>query len=155
MPRLGWTLVVLGMLCVRSNAQPEDSPPARERETLDEAIALAGRQWARLPIVLTSTLPSAVSPNAEAWTVYDEACKGDRVFLYTRSGVFQCASEKHPLQHQCLLKLASVIVHESWHLEHGPDEAAAYTAQLLFLQMIEASAFLQLNEAAAAEIGAI
>jgi len=118
-------------------------------------MALAGLQPARLAVVLTPTLPRAVSPNAEAWTIYDETCKGDRIFLYTRSGVFRCASDEQPLQHQCLLKLASVIVHESWHLEHGPDEAAAYTAQLLFLQMIEASAFLQLNEAAATEMAAI
>lgn len=33
----------------------------------------------------------------------------------------------------CLLKLASIIVHEAWHFRNGPDEAGAYNAQIEFL----------------------
>jgi hypothetical protein len=40
------------------------------------------------------------------------------------------------------LKLASVIVHEVWHLKNGPDEAAAYTAQEAFLEFNQASRLL-------------
>jgi hypothetical protein len=53
------------------------------------------------------------------------------------------------------LKLASVIVHEAWHLQHGRDEAGAYDAQLIFLQMTEASATFQLNLAAAITINEV
>ena len=42
-------------------------------------------------------------------------------------------------QDRCLLKVASVIVHEAWHLRNGPDEVGAYQTQLIFLQMKEAS----------------
>jgi hypothetical protein len=100
-----WTIVVLGTLCVRSAAQEADSQPGRERTTLDQAVALTGLQRARLPILLTSTLPPTVSVRAEAWTVFDEACKGDRIFVYTRTAAFQCASDANPLQRQCLFKL--------------------------------------------------
>ena len=93
-----------------------------------------------------------MSPGAEAWTVYDEHGKGDRIFVYTRSRTFRCASVPRWDQYQCLLKLASVIVHEAWHLRNGPDEVGAYEAQLIFLQLTEASAFLQFNEAAAVNI---
>ena len=34
---------------------------------------------------------------------------------------------------QCMLKLASVLVHEAWHFRNGRDEAGAYTAQITFL----------------------
>jgi hypothetical protein len=150
-----WTIVVLGTLCVRSAAQEADSQPGRERTTLDQAVALTGLQRARLPILLTSTLPPTVSVRAEAWTVFDEACKGDRIFVYTRTAAFQCASDANPLQRQCLFKLASIVVHEAWHLRHGPSEVEAYEAQLLFLRMIEASSFQQVNPAAAVEMAAI
>jgi hypothetical protein len=34
---------------------------------------------------------------------------------------------------QALKKIASVIVHEEWHVRHGRDEAEAYAAQLTAL----------------------
>jgi hypothetical protein len=30
-------------------------------------------------------------------------------------------------------KLASILAHEEWHVKHGPDERAAYEAQLTTL----------------------
>ena len=32
-----------------------------------------------------------------------------------------------------MAKIASIIVHEEWHLRHGPDESGAYHAQLTAL----------------------
>jgi len=93
-----------------------------------------------------------VSPDAEAWTVYDEHGTGDRIFVYTRSRTFRCASATRSDQDQCLLRLASIIVHEAWHFRHGPDEAEAYEAQLAFLGLTEASAFLQASETASQDI---
>jgi hypothetical protein len=105
-----------------------------------------------LPLVLIAALPVMVSPGAEAWTVYDEHGQGDRIFVYTRGRTFRCASASRQDQDQCLLRLASIIVHEAWHLRHGPDEAEAYEAQLAFLRLTEASAFLQLSETASQDI---
>ena len=153
MRTVGWLFFVVGTSCVPSTVRATDSTPAQERAVLDRALRLAGPQlYARLPLVLTSELPGMVSPSAEAWTVFDEHGKGERIFVYTRSRTFQCASAPRRDQEQCLLKLASVIVHEAWHLRNGLDEVGAYEAQLSFLQLIEAAAFLQVNEAAAVNI---
>jgi hypothetical protein len=37
------------------------------------------------------------------------------------------------LSHECLVRLASVIVHEAWHLRYGRLETDAYGAQIIFL----------------------
>jgi hypothetical protein len=147
------SLLVVGTLVVPSVVRAADSTPAQELAALDRAFRLAGPQlYAHLPFVLISVLPRTVSPRAEAWTVYDEHGKGDRVFVYTRSRTFRCASAPRSGQDQCLLRLASILVHEAWHLRHGPDEAEAYEAQLAFLRLTEAAAFLQLSETASQDI---
>jgi hypothetical protein len=66
--------------------------------------------------------------------LYDDQGHGDRILLYTGGRTFQCASTAHDGKYQCLLRLASIMVHEAWHLNHGPNEAAAYGAQLAFLE---------------------
>ena len=153
MRNVAWLIIVVGTWCVPSTIRAADPTPAQERAVLDRALRLAGPQsYAHLPFALVSELPRTASPDAEAWTVFDEHGKGDRIFVYTRSRTFQCASAPRRDQDQCLLKLASVIVHEAWHLRNGPDEAGAYEAQLGFLQTKEASAVLQINEAAAVNI---
>ena len=139
MHRLWWALGFLGTLCMPSNAQSAYNITPDERAVLDRALIMTGLQATRLPIVLTSELPVTGSIGAEAWTVYDEDGKGDRIFVYTQSRAFRCASVLHRDQYQCLLKLASVIVHEAWHLRKGPDEATAYRAQLAFLEFNHAS----------------
>jgi hypothetical protein len=153
MRNVAWLFFVVGTSCVPSTVRAADSTPAQERAVFDRALRLAGPQlYAHLPFVLISELPWTVSPGAEAWTVFDEHGKGDRIFVYTRSRTFQCASASRRDQGQCLLKLASVIVHEAWHLRNGLDEVGAYEAQLSFLRLIEASAVFQVNEAAAVNI---
>jgi hypothetical protein len=37
-----------------------------------------------------------------------------------------------------LRKIASVLVHEEWHVRHGSDEAGAYAAQLTTLASLDA-----------------
>jgi hypothetical protein len=153
MRNVAWVFMVVGTWCVPSTIRAAGPTPAQERAVLDKALRLAGPQlYEHLPFVLVSELPRTASPGAEAWTVFDEHGKGDRIFVYTRSRTFQCASVPSRDQDQCLLKLASVIVHEAWHLRNGLDEVGAYEAQLSFLQLVEASAFLQVNEAAAVNI---
>ena len=57
---------------------------------------------------------------------------GERIFVYTGSDMFRCASRPLSMR-QCLLRLASAVVHEAWHLENGRDEEEAYEEQIAFL----------------------
>ena len=134
----GWLLVV-GTMGAPSSAQSVDGTPAPERAVLDHALVLSGLSSTHLPVALIDVFPNMGSPGAEAWTVYDESGNGDRIFVYTGGRTFQCASARHAVEYQCLLRLASIIVHEAWHLKNGPDEAAAYDAQVLFLESQRAS----------------
>ena len=105
---------------------------AIERRTLQDVLLLAALDEAHLPVVLTSVLPPSASPTAEGWTTYTADGRGERIFVYTGSDMFRCA--RWPLSmHQCLLRLASVLVHEDWHSRHGRSEAGAYEAQIAFL----------------------
>src|SRR5437879_4882241 len=114
MRNFGWMLCVVGTSCVPSTVRSAANMPTPERAVLERAIALAGPHLhADLPIVLTSVLPPTVSANAEAWTVYDEPCKGARIFVYTGSRAFRCASGPERLRYQCDLKVASIVVHEA------------------------------------------
>jgi hypothetical protein len=115
---------------VGSPAWADDSVARAHQAVLDRAVILAGLQFTRPPLVLTSTLPWTASAGAEAWTTCDADDHGDRIFVYTRSALFQCANQG---DWQCMLKLASVLVHEAWHFRNGRDEAGAYTAQITFL----------------------
>ena len=119
-------------LALPSPAQVSDEKDRVRRETLDHARVLANPHSAGVPIVLASILPDSASPGVEAWTVFREDGKGDRVVVYTESSVFICASRHMPVQvnpYICRLKLASIIVHEAWHFKNGPDESGAYEAQ--------------------------
>ena len=148
-----WVLIVVGTWSLPVIVGAADGTPAQERAVLDKALRLVGRHVDAHPrLFLISELPPTVSPHAEAWTLFDEDRKGDRIFVYTRSRTFRCASIQGKDQERCLWKLASVIVHEAWHLRNGQDEVGAYQAQLIFLQAKEAEAFLQLNEGIAVEI---
>src|SRR5262249_30359114 len=76
-----------------------------------------------------------VSKAVVAWTAYDEAGRGKEIFVYTKSRLFRCAGGPEARASRCPLVLASVLVHEAWHLRNGPDESKAYTQQIWFLQM--------------------
>ena len=139
MRRFCSSLAVLGALCAPAHGQSTPVTSLRDRAVLDKALVVAGLQSTRPWIVVTSELPQARSAEAEAWIVYSEDHARDRIFVYAGSRTFRCASVVHRDQYQCLLKLASVIVHETWHLKNGPDERGAYDAQLAFLDFRQAS----------------
>jgi hypothetical protein len=102
-----------------------------DRRTLDAARSLAGRPIAAVPVVVASVLRDGAFPGIEAWTVFSSDGKGERIVVYTGSEIFRCASRGK--DHQCLLRLASALVHEAWHFRHGPGEDGAYAAQMVFL----------------------
>ena len=96
------------------------------------ALALLTRSAASLPpIHFVAIPPPDVSQQAEAYVR-----PGDpRIFLVTSSDVFRRAQRS---MYRCgdldaHRKLASVIIHEEWHVKNGADEVSAYVAQLMTL----------------------
>ena len=80
------------------------------------------------PIELVETRPPYVSANADGYVPLDQA----RIYVVTTSPAFTRARRA---LYKCgdvtaLRKIASVLVHEEWHVRHGSDEDGAYTAQL-------------------------
>ena len=96
-----------------------------DQETLERVLTLAGLDRANLPITLATAAPASASYGVEAWTSYDAHGCGERIFVYTGSDMFRCANRPVSMR-QCLLRLASVVVHEEWHLEKGRDEEEDY-----------------------------
>jgi len=95
-------------------------------------LSLLGRSAGALPpIELLDEVPIDVSRNAEAFVRSGEA----RINLITSAATFRTARQarSHCGDIRSLRKLASVIIHEEWHILHGPDERAAYQAQLTTL----------------------
>jgi hypothetical protein len=96
---------------------------------------MAGLGAAKLPIILTSIVPPMADPLAEAWLSSTVDGPTRAIFLFTDSEPFRCASRSRSgrNRYKCLIKLASIIVHEAWHLKNGANEAEAYQAQISFL----------------------
>jgi hypothetical protein len=93
------------------------------------ALMLLNRSVASFPeIELVDGRPGYVSAAAEAYVVDGVG----RIYVITtatafvdaRRAVYRCGNL------QALRKVASTLIHEEWHVRHGPDEAGAYTAQL-------------------------
>ena len=99
------------------------------------ALELLGRSADRLPpIKVLDTPPPGVSANAEAFVDRNEGV----IYLIASAPSFRVAAaaqHRSSTRGQCverhaLKMVASIIVHEQWHLEHGSDERGAYYAQL-------------------------
>jgi hypothetical protein len=97
------------------------------------ALTLLGRSASRMPpIEFVSAPPPGVSSHAEAFVRRDPGT----IYLITSAPVFREAMSMGPGcwdQDYELKKLASIIVHEEWHIRHGTDERGAYHAQLTTL----------------------
>ena len=93
---------------------------------------MLGRSEHRFPpIKLIGTAPPGASRNVEAFVTRDP----DTIHILTSSPVFQQVAQS---RYRCaprdaVAKVASLLVHEEWHLRHGPDERGAYSAQLTAL----------------------
>ena len=99
------------------------------------AIQLLGRSPESLPrIELIDVRPPHASANAEAFVERGV----DTIYLLTTSAVFRSAlrADTRCGNTGALRKLASIIVHEEWHVLHGSDEEGAYAAQLTTLTML-------------------
>jgi hypothetical protein len=131
--RTGLLLVFsLAWACL-AHASGQEQTDQIARKTLEKAVLLAGPTIVGLPIELAPVPPDEASRGVEAWILPGQDGTPARIVVYSRSDVFRCASDPDRLVYQCLLKLASIIVHEAWHCTHGLNEADAYDAQIAFL----------------------
>ena len=96
------------------------------------ALSLLGRSERHFhPIKMVEVAPHGVSRNAEGFVTRDPGA----INLLTSSAVFRevTASRSNCAPRDAVAKIASIIVHEEWHLRNGPDERGAYQAQLTAL----------------------
>ena len=96
------------------------------------ALNLLGRSAHTLPpIEFVHVAPPGTSAHVEAFV--DPATRA--IVLVTSSAVFQDAQRAtfRCGGHAALRKIASIVVHEEWHIRHGSDERGAYHAQLTTL----------------------
>ncbi len=103
-----------------------------DQEALDAAMTLAGLDRNTVTVTLADTPPPSASRGIEAWTSYDADGTPQQIFVYTRSDMFRCARWPFGMR-QCRIRLASVLIHEAWHFDHGQGERDAYEAQIAFL----------------------
>ena len=99
------------------------------------ALELLGRSPESFPpIELIDVRPAHASINAEAFVESGV----NTIYLLTTSEVFRSALKAATRcgNRNALRKLASIIVHEEWHVRHGSDEEGAYSAQLTTLAML-------------------
>jgi hypothetical protein len=88
------------------------------------ALELLGRSALSMPPIKVLALPPAdVSVNAEAFVRGDEGI----IYVLASGAAYRMARCD---ERRSLIKLASVLVHEEWHIRHGADERGAYEAQL-------------------------
>jgi hypothetical protein len=96
------------------------------------ALSMLGRSERHFhPIKLVDAVAPGGSPTAEGFVTRGP----DTINIVTTSAVFrEAAKSPRPCKPRAAIaKIASVLVHEEWHLKHGPDERGAYQAQLTAL----------------------
>jgi hypothetical protein len=101
------------------------------------SLTLLNRSPTSFPAVaFVDVRPSFVSASANAYVVDGREpiylVTTTRAFIDARRAINQCGDL------QDLRKIASILIHEEWHLRHGPDEASAYQVQLTTLASLGA-----------------
>ena len=86
------------------------------------------------PITLEVITPAGVSRNAEAFATFYPPT----IHILTSSAVFREATRANQRcgSREAIAKIASILVHEQWHLNNGAEEYGAYRAQLIALAML-------------------
>jgi hypothetical protein len=102
------------------------------------ALELLGRPpGSTVPIKFLHSPPPGVSQNAEAFVVRNP----DTIYPITSAPAFRDAMRVQDMRENLdvFRKVASIIVHEEWHLKNGPNEQGAYLAQLTTLGALGAN----------------
>jgi hypothetical protein len=103
------------------------------------ALDLLGRSpESTVPIKFLSEPPLGASRNAEGFVTHTP----DAIYLITSTHAFRAAQDGPYAQgtRDACRHIASVIVHEEWHLKNGGDEKGAYFAQMTALAALSADA---------------
>ena len=96
------------------------------------ALVLLGRSESTMPPIHVIALrPPGVSAQAEAFVRRNPST----IYVLASTGVYRDAQAG---ERDALRKLASILVHEEWHIRNGPDERGAYQAQLTALAQLGA-----------------
>ena len=96
------------------------------------ALSMLGRSERHFhPINLIDMAPLGVSRNAEGFVTRDPGT----IYVLTSTAVFRQATASRTKcgAREAVAKIASILVHEEWHLRNGADERGAYQAQLTAL----------------------
>jgi hypothetical protein len=96
------------------------------------ALSLLGRSERTMPrIILVESPPKHASIQADAFVSLPD----QNIYVVTTSPAFRDAQASRTGCKDAgpMRKLASILVHEEWHLLNGPDERGAYYAQLTTL----------------------
>jgi hypothetical protein len=101
------------------------------------ALSLLARPEDSFPeVAFVHTAPEDASRDAEAYVRPGDGriflITSSRAFVRARASLYKCG------EREALLKLASVLAHEEWHIRHGSDEEGAYAAQLMTLTTLKA-----------------
>jgi hypothetical protein len=102
------------------------------------ALEMLGRPaHSTVPIMFVDSPPPGVSRTAEAFVTRNPPT----IYLITSAVAFRDAMRTRDKYENldAFRKVASIIVHEEWHLKHGPDERDAYLAQLTTLAALGAN----------------
>jgi hypothetical protein len=88
------------------------------------------------PIVMLEVRPPDVSLHADAFVRQGD----DTIYLITSNPTFQRVQRSKDMcaHRDALRKLASILIHEEWHVRNGNDERGAYIAQLTALIRLNA-----------------
>ena len=98
-------------------------------------LGVLGRSAGSMPpIELVDGVPPGVSASAEAFVWHDKGT----IYLITTSPIFRDAVKALPSCEGTAppKKIASILVHEEWHIRHGSDERGAYQMQLTTLSRL-------------------
>ena len=91
------------------------------------ALEVLGSAAGTLPAIqFVDVAPSHASAHVEAFVPLNSST----IFLLTSSRVFRRVQQSQCTDLEATRKLASIIVHEEWHVRYGSDERGAYQAQL-------------------------
>lgn len=98
------------------------------------ALTALGRPEESFPPIVFVDQPAAGTPQGtEAFVVIGRPT----IYLVTSSQAFRTAQVDGCQNDRAVKKVASMLVHEEWHVQHGADEEGAYLAQLRALVMLD------------------
>jgi hypothetical protein len=128
-------------LALPCSSRASDNHDRVDRQTLEAAILLVESSYRQATDRARAGCAARRFSWHRGWTTFQADGPGERIAVYTGSEIFRCASWalQNPEGRDCVLRLASVIVHEAWHFTNGREELGAYSAQLLFLMTNHAS----------------